>query len=74
MTLFDLQEGRSAIIQSIQEGAFSCKLLTLGIRPEVKVTYVRKAPFGGARYLKLEDSYVAIRASEAKTITIQAIK
>ena len=71
MTVYDLQEGQSALIKSILTDSYTCKLLTLGLLPKSKVTYVRSAPLGGARYLKIDDHYIAIREDEAKTILIE---
>lgn len=73
MTVYDLQEGQSALIKSILTDSYTCKLLTLGLLPKAKVTYVRSAPLGGARYLKIDDHYVAIREEEAKTILIEEV-
>jgi len=51
MTVYDLTEGQSAMIKSIMTDSYTCKLLTLGLLPQSKVTYIRSAPIGGARYL-----------------------
>lgn len=71
MTLFELRKGESGYIKNILTESYTCKLLTLGLLPKAKVTYVRNAPFGGARYLKIDDHYVAIRENEAKSIIIE---
>ena len=73
MTVYDLQEGQSALIKSILTDSYTCKLLTLGLLPKSKVTYVRSAPLGGVRYLKIDDHYIAIREDEAKTILIEEV-
>ena len=70
MTVFDLNEGQSGLILSISKDSYTCKLLTLGLLPKTKVTYVRSAPFGGARYLKIDNHYVAVREEEARAIVI----
>ena len=72
MTVYDLQKGQSGLIKSIMTESYTCKLLTLGLIPKAKVTFVRNAPFGGARYLKIEDHYVAIREEEARSILIES--
>lgn len=68
--MYDLKIGQTAYIRSISEDSYTCKLLTLGLLPDAKVTYIRRAPFGGARYLQIDNHYVAVRADEAKTIVI----
>ena len=73
MTVYDLKEGQSAIIASIKTDNYTCKLLTLGLLPQSKVTYVRSAPLGGARYLKIKDHYVAVREEEAKIILVEQV-
>jgi len=73
MTVYDLTEGQSAMIKSIMTDSYTCKLLTLGLLPQSKVTYIRSAPIGGARYLKINDHYVAIRKEEAKAILIESV-
>lgn len=72
MTVHDLKIGQTALIKSILTESYTCKLLTLGLLPKAKVTFVRFAPFGGARYLKIDDHYVAIREDEAKSILIES--
>lgn len=73
MTVYDLKEGQSAYIKSVLTDSHTCKLLTLGLLPQTKVTFVRSAPIGRARYLKIGDHYVAIREDEARTILIEAV-
>lgn len=73
MTVYDLKEGQSALIKTILTDSYTCKLLTLGLLPKAKVTFVRSAPMGGARYLKIDEHYVAIREDEAKTILVEEV-
>ncbi len=69
-SVFDLKVGESALIKGCGEGEFSCKLLTLGVLPKARVTVIRKAPFGGALYLKINGNHLAVRKDEAKSISI----
>jgi Fe2+ transport system protein FeoA len=70
-TILDLEKGESAIVERFNNEFLSCKLLTMGILPEAKITMVRKAPFGGAYYLKLNGLNVAVRSNEAASIIIR---
>mgnify|MGYP003466452076 CR=1 FL=1 len=70
-TLATLLPGQSAYVSVLDENIYTCKLLNLGILPKTKVTMVRKAPFGGAYYIKLDHHQMAMREEEASTIYIQ---
>lgn len=67
----DLAKGESAVVEQFKDESLSCKLLTMGILPDAKITMVRKAPFGGAYYLKLNGLNVAVRENEAASIIIK---
>lgn len=69
-TLANLAPGQSAFVSVLDENIYTCKLLNLGILPKTKVTMVRKAPFGGAYYIKLDHHQMAMREEEASTIYI----
>jgi ferrous iron transport protein A len=69
-TLAELEVGQTGIISILEENAYTCKLLNLGLLPSVQVKMVRKAPFGDAYYVKLEGHQLAIRRNEARTIKI----
>ena len=70
-TLASLKPGESAFVTLLDEGSYTSKLLNLGILPKTKVTMVRKSPFGGAFYIKLERHQLAMRTEEAETIYIE---
>ena len=72
-TLLSLLPGQSAFIDKLDVGISTCKLLNLGVLPKAKVTMVRKAPFGGAYYIKIDNHQMAMRADEAATIFIQEV-
>jgi len=69
-TLLDLSPDESAYIDKLDVGMSTCKLLNLGVLPKAKVTMVRKAPFGGAYYIKLDGYQLAVRTEEAATIIL----
>ena len=70
-TLSSLKPGESAYVTILNECTITCKLLNLGLLPKTKVTLVRKSPFGGAYYIKLDGHQLAVRVEEAKTIYIE---
>ncbi len=70
-TILDLKIGESAKVEKFANDNLSCKLLTMGILPDTKITLVRKAPFGGAYYLKLNGNNIAVRENEAASIIIK---
>lgn len=70
-TLLSLLPGESAFIDKLDVGISTCKLLNLGVLPKTKVTMVRKAPFGGAYYIKLDGHQLAVRTEEAATIILE---
>lgn len=70
-SLLDLKMGEVAYVKDCELTNFTCKLLTLGLLPKTKVKVVRKAPFGGALYVKINDYQIAVRKSEAKLILVE---
>lgn len=70
-TVLDLKVGEEGVIKDFQESSVACKLLTIGIVPEARISVIRKSPFGGALCLKLGQTFVAVRRSEAKAISLQ---
>lgn len=70
-SVLNLKPGEWSYIKSLKLLEGTCKLLTLGLMPKAKITYVRKSPFGGSIYLKINDHFVAVRESEAAVIEIE---
>ena len=69
-TVLDLDVGEEAVVRDFHEANVACKLLTIGIVPDARISLIRKAPFGGAVCLKLGDTFIAVRNNEAKTILV----
>ena len=65
-----LEPGHSATIRSFSDEATACKLMSMGILPGSTVKLVRKAPFGGAIYIKADNQQFAIRNSEAECVML----
>jgi len=70
-TVLDLKVGEEGIISDFKEASVACRLLTIGIVPDSRISVIRKSPFGGALCLKLGETFVAVRKSEAKAIILQ---
>ena len=62
------------MVERFDNENISCKLLNLGILPNSKIVFVRKAPFGGAYYLKLNGISLAVREEEAASIIIRDLE
>ena len=69
--LNSLKIGEIAYIKNCQDNKSACKLLTLGLLPRTQVCIVRKAPIGGALYVKLNGHQIAIRKKEAEAIIVE---
>ena len=71
LRLSDLLPGEIGFIKYCNDKKYACKLLTLGLLPKSQVSIVRKAPIGGALYLKLNGHQVAVREKEANAIIVE---
>ncbi len=69
-TLSALKNRESGTIHSFSDEATACKLMSMGILPGSKVKLIRKAPFGGAVYIKADNQQFAIRNAEAACIIL----
>lgn len=70
-TVNQLALGEKATIAAFSDEQAGCKLMTMGILPGNEVKVVRKAPLGGAIYLKTEHQQFAIRNKEAACIVLR---
>ena len=69
-TVLDLKIGEEAVVRDFHEASVACKLLTVGIVPQSRISMIRKAPFGGAVCLKLGETFIAVRNREARAILV----
>ena len=69
-TLCDLQAGESACIKSFSECYCAGKLLSMGFTPGQHLSVLRKVPFGGSLYVTFADRTLALRANEARQVTV----
>lgn len=66
-----LKKGESGTIHSFSDEATACKMMSMGILPGSSIKLVRKAPFGGAIYIKADHQQFAIRNTEAACIVLK---
>ena len=71
MTLEELSEGKSAVIDSVGgEGHLRQHLLDMGIIPGARVKMIRPAPMGDPLEFRIHDYELTLRAEDASRITI----
>lgn len=70
VVLNTLKPGMVATIQSFLDEETACKMMSMGILPGSTVKLVRKAPFGGAIYIKADNQQFAIRNKEAECVVL----
>lgn len=71
MKLSQIENLFTGTVIKVLESAFTGNLFEFGIVPGAKLTLIRKAPFNGPVYIKVEDNLIALRRSEADCILVQ---
>ncbi len=72
-TILDLKTGQIALVKQFSDFEATCKLLTMGLVPNARVELIRKSPFGGAFYVKLDNHIIGMRAVEAASVEIEIL-
>lgn len=72
-SIVDLNSGETGIIRYFHDEHATCKLISMGLAPNVRVEVIRKAPFGGTLYIKADKMYMALREEEAASIEIEVV-
>lgn len=70
-TASDLQANRTGIIQRFTNEQLATKLLDIGVKPGSRLRLIRKSPFGGSWYVKVDRQCVALRREELACIIVQ---
>ena len=71
-TLAELEIGAHARILSVEgDGEISRRLLEMGVTPGAPVRVVKNAPFGCPIEIRVRNSHLALRRSEADSIFIE---
>lgn len=70
-TAFDLRTNRTGTILRFTNEQLATKLLDIGIKPGARLRLIRKSPFGGSYYVKVDRQCVALRREELACIIVQ---
>ncbi len=69
--LADLREGEQGIVREFTDDKMASKLLSMGVLPGKSLRLMRRVPFGGGLYLKLDECSIAVRNIEAQNIVVE---
>ena len=72
--LDELKQGENAVIDKITTDKLPLKLIEMGCLPGNPISLIQKAPFNDPLYVKIDESYLAIRKETAKEILVRRIK
>ncbi|MBL7816282.1 MAG: ferrous iron transport protein A [Saprospiraceae bacterium] len=72
-TLSNLKVGSCGKIRQFTDDQMASKMMSMGILPGKVLKLIRRAPFGGGLYLKVEDNNIAVREVEAQNILIEVL-
>lgn len=72
-TLANLEIGVTAQITAVTgETPISRRLLEMGVVPGANVRVIKSAPFGDPLEIRVRNSHLAVRRSEARTILVNS--
>ena len=66
-----LLKGQSGFIDHFDTDELPLKLIEMGCLPGSTISLIQKAPFNDPLYIKIDDSFLAIRKETAKHIFVQ---
>ncbi|MCB9275557.1 MAG: ferrous iron transport protein A [Lewinellaceae bacterium] len=69
--LSEAKPGMAGVVSHYVDDQAGSKLMSMGVLPGSHVIVVRKAPFGGGWYVKVDNFYLALRKEEAASIVLQ---
>ena len=69
--LSNFKEGDYGVVNSFDDDTMAAKFLTMGVIPGKTLQLMRRIPYGGGLYIKVDDSNIAVRELEAKHIFLQ---
>ncbi|GAB4260153.1 MAG: hypothetical protein Kow0027_27630 [Saprospiraceae bacterium] len=70
LTIFDMQEGSRGWVLQFADELIAGRLLSMGVLPGSAVQVIRRAPFSGGVYIKVDGTNMVMRCSEAKRILL----
>ncbi|MFZ4542552.1 MAG: FeoA family protein [Saprospiraceae bacterium] len=65
-----LVPGEHAMIVRYSDEKVAGKLISMGMMPGSQLMMIRKAPFGGGYYVRIDGINVALRENEMKSIVV----
>lgn len=71
VSLDTLEHGQSGHIEHINTDDLPLKLIEMGCLPGNSIALIQKAPFSDPLYIKIDDSYLAVRKEIAQHIFVQ---
>ena len=69
--LNQLKRGAKALVADFLNPKIATKLMAMGIMPGSNIQVIRKAPFGGGFYVKVDNLLIALRKNEAGSILVK---
>ena len=63
--------GQSGVIERFTNEGLQGKLLDIGVRPGSRLWVIRKSPFGGSWYVKIDRQRLALRKKELACILVK---
>ena len=70
-SLSNLKDGEKGTIRHFTNDHIASKLLSMGVLPGKSIRLVRRLPFGGGIYIKIENQSIALREDEARSIVLE---
>ncbi|MGB3547348.1 MAG: FeoA family protein [Saprospiraceae bacterium] len=71
VALLKLRPGHAGIVERFTSERLACKLLDIGVVPGSRIQLIRKAPFGGGWYVKVDRQCIALRKQELACIVMK---
>lgn len=63
--------GTAGKVSHFNDPNIGSKLMAMGVLPGSQVRVVRKSPFGGGCYVKVDNFFLALRKEEADSIVLK---
>jgi ferrous iron transport protein A len=69
--LSNLKEGEEGKVEKFTNDRMASKFLSMGVLPGKNLRLIRRVPFGGGLYIKVENQNIAVREEEARNIVLE---
>lgn len=70
LSIFDMKEGSKGWVLEFTDEFLAGRMLSMGVLPGSTVSIVRRAPFSGGVYVKVDGYNLVMRCSEARQILL----